>query len=421
MNYDELINYGLYLSNQVEIQHDLNSYIKECCNFINEASNVQFVNESLVDTMKNIVNKILATIMKVWNKFVQTAANLTKQDKEYLEKYKDIILKKKPLECMYTMYNYPKGIPLLIRTQVPTFNFNSMKDTLVDKDTFISKTPNFRPLVSGFKPPYDNFSDIVKTAFRGGGESKIASSALNMTDLYNYCYNYAQIQENIQADINEVNKAGNVAISEIQKLDSLMKTQQAKQQQDQNNQQQQSAQNNQPQQQQQQPAQNNQPQQQPAQNNQQQQQTQQPAQSATKPKKSIISKFSNFVKHESTLLEGDLPTRDLNVSSGAGSVDTPDSTNPAKQYKKMDAPNQKNQPNSVGVDNNSLNKNVNAEDAIKRIKVYLDVCSSFLGAKETCAENAYKSYMSIIKAHVSDSINNPNAGDQTVQQGTNYA
>lgn len=383
MKYDNMINYELFLTEQLQMQNEILRYVEECCLISeskNTVSNMISLNESFTDTAKDIFTKIKNIILKIWNKFVEATNNLIKSDKQYLDRYRDIILRKKPISCTYTMFNYPKGVPNIIRVSAPQFNYQQMEPHLENKEKFISEY--FKEVAALGKPPYEDFADLAKSLFRGGGEVKIDSQELNMTDIFNYCYTYNTIKDAIQKDINTVTNAADNALNEIRKLENSTPKQPE------------------------------------------QQQSEQPQNNTNESYYSFV--HGTYINEDDTNLNNNTNTqqRDLNSSKGGtGSSEIDQKANPSKAYRSVSKDQEIANQNKNIQDQVKNNKNDDAKKAIEKIKVYLNTCSSFLGAKQTCAENAYKNYMSIIKAHVQDFVKQDPGKDnsKSADVGTNYA
>ena len=126
--------YESYIENQIANQERLAYYLREA-GVISEAaaSNIIALNEAkLSDNIKAKWNKFLAFIKSIAAKFMESMSNLLLSEKSYLEKYKDIILKKKPREDLEYSYtgDYDEGIDRLIKTECPIFNYEKHAEAL---------------------------------------------------------------------------------------------------------------------------------------------------------------------------------------------------------------------------------------------------------------------------------------------------
>mgnify|MGYP004577986693 FL=1 len=157
---DKLI-YEMFLVENAIEQAELEKYINECImisNNTNTISNIETLNENFSDKVKESFAKILSSIGAIWKKFLETTNNLIKNDEAYLNKYKDIILKKKPVDATYNMYDYNNkskgGVSLLYNTPLPSLNVDNIQP-VSDKDEYIKNTREFSIFTQGYKPPYD--------------------------------------------------------------------------------------------------------------------------------------------------------------------------------------------------------------------------------------------------------------------------
>lgn len=359
-----IMKYNLFLAEQIEEQGKFEACLNESILIgtgTNNSQNIQLLNESVVDKMKLGIEKILSTLQKIWEKFTEAMATLIKKDKGYLEKYKDTILKKKPINADYNMYDYQRGVANLLRSPIPTFNYGTMKDDLVDRETFINK--HFSKFALGDSK--NNFVDRTKAYLRGSVEQKkINSSQLNMTDIFNYCYTYDKMEDLIHKDLQYIQKAAKDAINMVEKMGRENKI------------------------------------------------AQESANLFENPKYYSLlyeAYITEEEKPDEKKANPNNPAASRTVNDGSAT----NGTKPTEQYKGT---------NGNKEDSKMEEKDVDGSVKVvtDRIKVYLNVCSEFIGAKESIAEEIYKAYMSIIKAHVRDHVGNKNSENKTVDNSTNY-
>ena len=378
----EQLKYEMFLAEQMLEQAKMKSFISECLLIsegTNTISNMELIQESFADKLKEVIMKIVNGIATMWKKFIETMSTLVKRDKAYLEKYKDTILKKKPIDCDYTMYDYFTGQKVLINSPVPNFNYQSMKDDLETADKFAEK--HFANFIQGQKSPY-NLEDLAKAKFRGGGQEKtFHSTKINMTDMYNYCHEYDKLKDYIQKDINNIQKAATDASDMVDKMAREGQIQK---------------------------------------------------------EGTIFDKKQYFsIVYEQYITEMENPSQPASNSNnnegspGGVKISKPDSNNSGSESNNNDSENNSNNAQTsnpaeaykknTGDSNSEVsNDEKSAQDVINRINNYLKVCGGFLGAKQTVAEEIYKAYMSIIKAHVRDSLNKgKNDGNKVADVGTN--
>lgn len=355
--------YESYLALKYCQDKEMETYVNECL-LLSECAPIEEIkalHESFTQTLKEMMLKVKNAIFKFWNHFLESMNTLVKKDKAYLEKYKDIILKKEVKDATYTMYNYPKGIKVLLSTPVPAFNFESMKESLVDDKTFNEKY--FRTIRSKMNGEDDTLQKAAINVFRGGDDTvDFSSEQINMTDLYNYCYRYNEIAEAIQKDVKNVQDAYERAIKVIEKADRESKLKQPE--------------------------------------------TQTPSggDSETDKKKSEVGESYVYddsvysVVYETYIREVDISDNKSGAATSSGSSSSgptmSGTADPKKAYTKIDNENKKK------LSEDDLSSEKEAKEYTKMVNVYNTACGGIMSAKETVAEECYKEYMSIIKYHV---------------------
>lgn len=359
------MSYKFFLAEQMVEQAKLERYINECV-LISEGANtfgnIDLIHEGFVDSIKNSIKKFLQAIANMWHKFLESMNTLLKTDRAYLEKYKDIILKKKPINADYNMYQYDQGLPLLLKTEIPVINMNNMDQDLVDDETFLKKY--FGSLVQGAKEPY-KIGEIARAKFRGGNgqEVTINSSKLNMTDMYNYCYTYKKLEDMIQKDINNIQKvSGDIII----KIDNMARQGEIKKE----------------------------------------------SVDLYGNRQYLSSVYESYI-HEATP-GSRVETKEDNTNNSQDNNQQSNVTQnqPHQAYNKTEK----------GDSNQEINTDKSAKELSAKANRYLKLCGEVLGAKQSIAEEIYKAYMSIIKAHVRDFVGKKDdKKDSRVQDNpTNY-
>ena len=133
-NYCDEWNYVIYLSESTINKTNLIAAIQESvltAQEKNTLNNMFVVTEGVAEKVKGAIAKIIAALTRIWGRFIEAMSALIKRDKNYLIKYKDIILKKTFLQnYTFTMYNYQVGQPDLLGTYAPAFNFSSLEKDL---------------------------------------------------------------------------------------------------------------------------------------------------------------------------------------------------------------------------------------------------------------------------------------------------
>lgn len=375
----------------------------------NTIENMTVINESLVDSVKAGILKIVQTIGTIWRKFTETLNSLFNINKKnYLDKYKDIILNKQlNPDNNYSMYDYPTALKSVLNNATfPQFNYDAMKDHLGSQTDFVKQYLNhFAPNFNEEDTNNNNLRTALIATFRGSPEEKeIPASQLNMTDIYNYCYNYNEIVQVVQKDLTTIQ---NGAKAGLKLLDNTVSQNQSNS----NN----ANQNTPP------PVNNNQ-------NN-----TQQSAQSVgnTGGNKSVAHPESyvfNPIKKQyySSLYEQYITEKFAisNNSSQPGALKKTFASNGSNTNTAQT------NPSTPASSDNAIKNVANTGDdkQISEIKNqidnYLKVASIFLNAKKDVYLEIYKVYMIIIKNHIRENLKNAGkgntTGDQTAQSGSNY-
>ena len=397
MNYILEGAYDSFMESSKQQQNEMDRYIQECL-ILSRPSNssikeIESLNEAVGQSIKDGFNKFIEFIKKVWAKFIEKFNNLVASNKTYLDKYKDIILKNKPLEATYTMRNYANGIKNMTNTSVPIFNYASLKERLVDKVTFE------KSVCQNISDPAFNekaeFVDYLKDAFRGSLEDKeFKSTELNMTDIYNYCYNYKEMKDRIEKDQKTIEKAALDAakvIDSIEIKEKNAKTAQTNNSADKAN----------------------------------------DTSSARTVNAEVLDKDGNKTGNTSATIEsqiaysaiyGQYITEDVarKVADGA----KPEGSNPTSTAGANTTAAASNQNITAGTKAATADETKEAvgeeiKEAKDRIQNYLDVAKIVLTCKLTVAEEIYKGYMQIIRAHVNDYISG-NKENKVQQSATNY-
>lgn len=359
------LSYQLFLAEQMYEQSELEMFIDECVLIsegTNTLTNIDIIHESFVDKIKESIKKLLQAIANMWHKFTEAMNTLLKTDRAYLEKYKDIILKKNPIDCEYTMYRYDQGLPILLKSEVPVLNLNNMDTDLVDDETFLRK--HFATFIQGAKTPY-NIGDLARAKFRGGNgqEVNIKSTQLNMTDLYNYCYDYKKFQDLIEKDIKNIqNAAGGIII----RIDKMVRDGQIKNE----------------------------------------------AAALFESAQYLSTVYDTFVNEATPGTRVKPEDSNNNGNNNNNNDNKPVQNKPSQAYNK-----------AQNIDKNQeINVEKTAKELTAKANRYLKICGEFLGAKQSIAEEIYKAYMSIIKAHVRDFVGkkSDSKDNKPIDSATNY-
>jgi hypothetical protein len=212
------------------------------CEIVMEGyDSIDILNEGVGDNLKNGWNKFIQFIKETFAKFNESLSNLFNSEKGWLDQYKDIILKKRPDENI-SFDDFPAydiGIQRISRATVPLFNPDSDAEILKDSESFLKHIcPNIGESMNTLFPEGvdKNTSSGLTTYFKGGEPRQgVKITDLNMTDLWNFCYNYKTLASYIEKDnkaitssVNNANKAITDAISNLDEKDKATTTEQPK-------------------------------------------------------------------------------------------------------------------------------------------------------------------------------------------------
>lgn len=149
MDYVEQFMHWEYTDSLIREQESLQAHINNCL-AINEGTPI-FVLEA--EEKKGIITRIKEFFNKIWVKFKEKLNAMVKNDKEYLVRYKDIIIGK---ECKLdvTMHNWFVGIR----------KFNNTIDTVIDEanNTFIQNAGTSEQIITKIKELSGDSSKTTK-------------------------------------------------------------------------------------------------------------------------------------------------------------------------------------------------------------------------------------------------------------------
>lgn len=376
--------YANYLLESMMQEETLNRCIQEAL-IITEGvavkSKLQSLNEGVGDKIKEIWQKFVAFIKRIYGKFAEVMNKVLDNDAGYLEKYQKII-QNKPFKLDVTCRDYQ--LDRVVAAQVPLFNYSMLQSKLTSKAVFMhSVIPAF-----GENDNADDLNGWCKAYFCNGKEEEVKLSNINMTDFYNYCHDFKdKTLPRLKQDESNIDKsaanANSLIVSAIN--DSQKKAQAQEQSQNtQNNQQQSQTQN--------------------------QTQNQNPAtkqESVLNPYSALLGRVLSELKIENNAPQAaqnnSTPNEKRFSSNAAGATGDGETKETATK--------------TVDNDNSLTEEKVN-----EIIGIYSSVTSAVASSKITIAQWAYNDYMKIIRAHVQmyagQEDNTPN---QSAKAGTDYS
>lgn len=208
----------MYLQNKANQQISMESYIQECI-ILAENTNVvgrlRAFNEadSAWDKIKNGLKRFWEFIKRIFAKWIEKLTRLFQNNKDWLDKHRAIILNNKFKFESVNMYNYSEGIKRMVNSTVPMLDFDQLSK---DDPKFNTREGIFNWVLkenaknTNFKyvDKETNATTEMKNFFRGGEDKiDVLAKDLNMTDLFNYCYTYDKMQDKIKKDYDVINNA----------------------------------------------------------------------------------------------------------------------------------------------------------------------------------------------------------------------
>lgn len=232
-SYMEECAYRQYLANKAEVQHKLQMMVSEAVIIVDEESDyasklnqLMSIQEGVTDSVSDAWTKFKNFLGKMWAKFTEFISRTLNSDKNYLTKYKDIILNKKyQLEAQEIDGDYFTGIERLARYQISTPTAQDIAN--IPEDT--SQGDSLKKLQAYVFKDYSSgssveFADFVKNWFKGSKDGKenrfsLNESNVNMTDMYNFCFNYDKVRNTLNKNYGIMQKAGDSFISMAKDMD----------------------------------------------------------------------------------------------------------------------------------------------------------------------------------------------------------
>ena len=165
------------------------------------------------DKIKSTWNKFIDFINSLFAKFGESITNIVSSYKDYLVKYKDIILSKrfkiKLTKALLGDYNTGVNICNDVKITVFQYNDQNMKVLLSDDDEQI-----VRLIIKDSSFEYDqarNLNDILKDYFLGIDKGIIDDlDKLKREDMYNFCLNADKIQTTQKQDMSALKSTTSV-------------------------------------------------------------------------------------------------------------------------------------------------------------------------------------------------------------------
>lgn len=230
-SYVDKMAYANFLFEQERNTIKLNAFISECL-CIAEGGNIydgiKAINEGISDKAESAWDKVMDFLRRMWGKFVENMTNLFNSNGYYLEKYKDIILKK-PIKFTekITMPNYFNGIKNIVGVKIPLLNVQSLERIPLNAEDktgmdnlrteFMNAWRNGKPADN---PNGKEFKAWAVDYFKGlgTGEVDFTASQINMTDMYNFCHDSKNITSTLEKDKSAIERANKEFADEVKNV-----------------------------------------------------------------------------------------------------------------------------------------------------------------------------------------------------------
>lgn len=227
-SYVDKMAYANFLFEQERNTIKLNAFISECL-CIAEGGNIydgiKAINEGISDKAGSAWDKVMDFLRRMWGKFVENMTNLFNSNGYYLEKYKDIILKK-PIKFTekITMPNYFNGIKNIVGIKIPLLNVQSLERIPLNAEDktgmdnlrteFMNAWRNGKPADN---PNGKEFKAWAVDYFKGLGKGEVdfTASQINMTDMYNFCHDSKNITSTLEKDKSAIERASKEFADEV--------------------------------------------------------------------------------------------------------------------------------------------------------------------------------------------------------------
>lgn len=230
-SYVDKMAYANFLFEQERNTIKLNAFISECL-CIAEGGNIydgiKAINEGISDKAGSAWDKVMDFLRRMWGKFVENMTNLFNSNGYYLEKYKDIILKK-PIKFTekITMPNYFNGIKNIVGIKIPLLNVQSLERIPLNAEDKTGMDNLRTEFMNAWKngKPADNpngkeFKAWAVDYFKGLGKGEVdfTASQINMTDMYNFCHDSKNITSTLEKDKSAIERANKEFADEVKNV-----------------------------------------------------------------------------------------------------------------------------------------------------------------------------------------------------------
>lgn len=191
------------------------------------AEGTEVLHEGFTDKIKEVWNKFVTFINKIWAKFKETFDKMLDTDRGYLKQYQAVITQRKLKITELSMPEYKAKI--IASTHAEQLNPNKIDDMLGGIAAYIG-TMSIPNEVKGYKGEETSqaLKTHIETVFCGGSldDKDYNISSLNMTDIYDFCYDFKEkTLPDINKDFDAITKSAQTFKRLCDELDAANKAQ----------------------------------------------------------------------------------------------------------------------------------------------------------------------------------------------------
>ena len=180
--------------------------------------------ESVVDTIKATIQKIIATVRKIWAKFLGKVSEFVQSDKSWLDTNKSTILNQTWKDRTVELYIYDEAALTGDKFKVPQFAYNDFKEIALSENiesAFIKKY-----FGTTLNEQEGDIREQIINKLRTEEMVEKSISSIDKRDLFNFCINYENIANNLKKDILVIEKNQSVLNQELGKVENELQLKQ---------------------------------------------------------------------------------------------------------------------------------------------------------------------------------------------------
>ena len=174
--------------------------------------------ESMADTIKATVQKIIATVRKIWAKFLGKVSEFVQSDKSWLDANKSTILNQTWKDRTVELYIYDEVALTGDKFKVPQFKYDDFKEITLSENiesAFIKKY-----FGTSLDEKEGDIREQIINKLRTEDMVEKSISSIDKRDLFNFCINYENIANNLKKDILVIEKNQSILNQELGKIEN---------------------------------------------------------------------------------------------------------------------------------------------------------------------------------------------------------